>query len=139
MEMDVRMEWIWIAPGLSFVLLGAHFWRAGHPHLTLACGVLLVVMTLRRGWALRLAQVGLALGMLEWAWTGLRFVAQRQALGQPWLRLALILGMVALVTGLSAALLSHPRLRARARAGGRTGSPIDGTSAAVTAGREIPN
>ena len=45
-----------------------------------------------------MAQVVLALGGIEWVRTLLVFVADRRELGQPWTRLAVILGAVALFT-----------------------------------------
>lgn len=67
---------------------------------------------LARPWAARLVPLCLAAGSLEWVRAGFGLVQQRIAQGEPWARLAVILGAVALVTAASAWLLRSPRLRA---------------------------
>ncbi|MCX5865105.1 MAG: hypothetical protein NTW42_08570 [Deltaproteobacteria bacterium] len=86
----------------SMLLLGAHFYRAGH--LLLAGGALLALglLCIRRPLVSRLMQGLLVAGALEWLVTAIRLVTDRQAQGLPWLRLAMILGLVALCTLLSA-------------------------------------
>ncbi len=101
-------------PTLCLAVLGAHFYRSGGIALVAMCALLLVLMlTLRRNWVVRLVQVGLLLGAAEWLWTTLVLVQQRLALGQPWQRLTLILLAVALATALSALVFRHPRLQQR--------------------------
>ena len=86
----------------SMLLLGAHFYRAGH--FLLAGGALLSLglLCIRRPQTIWLMQGLLAAGSVEWLATAIRLVADRQAQGLPWLRLAVILGAVALCTLLSA-------------------------------------
>jgi len=98
---------------LSMLMLGAHFYRAGH--LLLACGALLALglLFIRRPLAVRLMQGLLVAGAVEWLATAGRLVMFRQAEGLPWLRLALILGLVALCTLLSALVFRTNGLRAR--------------------------
>lgn len=86
---------------LGFLLLAAHFYRAGLLPLTVLCVALPLLLFLRRAWVPRLFQVLLVLGALEWLRTLYVFVAMRIAFGEPWTRLALILGAVALFTALS--------------------------------------
>jgi hypothetical protein len=57
-------------------------------------------------------QVGLVAGAVEWLLTLWRLVEMRQAMGQPYARLAAILAAVALFTALSA-LSFRPRARYR--------------------------
>jgi hypothetical protein len=90
---------------LSLLLLGAHFFRAGSVLLAAACTVLLVLLFVRSPWSARVLQAALALGTLEWLRTAWAFAAARAAAGQPYTRLLLILGSVALVTALAAWLL----------------------------------
>ena len=104
-----------LAPALSLVLLGAHFYRAPSWPLVLACAALVLLLAWPRAWAARCVQLALLAGTLEWLWTGLLLVQERMALAQPWVRLALILGVVALLTAASALVFRHPRLRARFR------------------------
>jgi hypothetical protein len=100
-------------PGLAFALLAAHFHRASAWPLALGCVALIVLLALRRRWVAWLAQACLAAGALEWAWTAAVYVQQRIALGQPWVRLAVILGGVALLTAASALVFRTRRLQAR--------------------------
>lgn len=98
---------------LSLLMLGAHFYRAGQWPLALLSVLLLGVLAVPRAWAARTAQIALVLGAAEWVWTTVGFVQQRMAQGAPWTRLALILGAVAAVALLAAALFQTRRLRAR--------------------------
>ncbi|UCH18955.1 MAG: hypothetical protein JSW36_08220 [Burkholderiales bacterium] len=108
------MNLLWLlAPAVSFVLLGAHFFRAGQWPLLLACVVLLPLLLVRRAWVPRLMQACLLAGSLEWAWTAFALAQQRIAFGQPWLRLASILGVVAMFTAASALVFGVRRLRVR--------------------------
>ncbi|HSM14782.1 MAG TPA: hypothetical protein VLA66_12015 [Thermoanaerobaculia bacterium] len=100
---------------LALVLLGAHLSRAGAP-LALALAVpvagigLLFVRGAWAGWAVRIV---LALGALEWLRSLAVHASRRAEAGQPWLRLAVILGAVAALTAL-AAWLHRPRAAAAA-------------------------
>jgi len=98
--------------GLSFLLLAAHFYRAHNLVLAGLAVALLAVLWLRQPWAARLAQAALLLGALEWLRTLLMLVAERSAMGQAYLRLALILGAVAVLTAAAAWLFRLPRVRA---------------------------
>lgn len=102
-----------LAPGLSLLVLGAHFYRAQAWPLMLACGACVLLLAWPRAWAARGVQLVLLAGALEWLWTVFALVQQRMALAQPWARLALILGAVALLTAGAALVFRHPRLRAR--------------------------
>jgi hypothetical protein len=101
------------APGLSLVLLSAHFYRAGSGPLMLACLLLAALLAWPRAWVARLVQVCLLAGAAEWVWTLLGDVQQRIAFGQPWLRLALILAAVTGLTAASALVFRQPGLRQR--------------------------
>jgi len=96
---------------LSLLLLGAHFYRGGLPAVSVACLALPLLLLLRKSWVPRLFQVLLLLGALEWLRTLYGFVAMRIAFGEPWLRLAIILGAVALATGLSGLVFRVRKLR----------------------------
>lgn len=109
----MKSGWLLILPGFALALLGAHFYRAGSWPMLLACLLLIALLAWPRPWAARLVQGGLLAGSIEWAWTAYGFVQQRIALGQPWTRLALILGTVALLTAAAALVFREARLRAR--------------------------
>jgi hypothetical protein len=98
---------------LSLLLLAAHFYRAGQVVVTALCLALPLLLLLRKSWVPRLFQVLLVLGALEWLRALYGFAAMRIAFGEPWTRLALILGAVALFTGLSGLVFRNRKLRAR--------------------------
>jgi len=87
---------------LSLLLLAAHFYRAGIELLAGICLVLPALLFFRERWVPWVIQVALFFGALEWLYSLYRFASLRIALEQPWTRLAIILGSVALFTALSA-------------------------------------
>ncbi len=87
-----------LPPALAFLVLSAHFFRAGNVPLVAVALCFLPLLFVPRAWAARALQAGLALGALEWIRTLAAFAGQRRAAGQPYTRLALILGGVALAT-----------------------------------------
>jgi len=93
----------------SMLLLGAHFYRAGHLLLTSGALLSLGLLCIRKPQATWIIQGLLVAGAAEWLATAVRLITDRQAQGLPWLRLAIILGVVALCT-----LLSTLPLRAKA-------------------------
>jgi hypothetical protein len=96
---------------LSFLLLAAHFYRAGQLALTTACLAAPLLLFLRRRWVPRLFQALLALGALEWLHSLYVFASIRIAFEQPWTRLAAILVTVALLTALSSLVFQTAALR----------------------------
>jgi len=98
---------------LSFLLLGAHFYRAGlFPFAALAL-ILPLLLFIKQKWVVRLSQALLVIGSIEWVRTLLGLVEIRQAMGMPWTRLAVVLGVVALFTGLSALVFQNRSLKER--------------------------
>jgi hypothetical protein len=91
-----------LLPALALLLLGAHFFRAGLVPVAAACVALLAVLFVRGAWAARVLQAVLALGALEWLRTLAVFASTRLAMGQPYGRLLVTLGAVALLTLLAA-------------------------------------
>ncbi len=87
-----------IFPALAFLVLAAHFFRAGNPPVFALALLFLPLLFVRKRWAARTLQAGLALGVVEWIRTLAAFAGQRRAMGLPYTRLAIILGGVALAT-----------------------------------------
>lgn len=108
-----------VLPGLSSVLLAAHFYRAGQLALAVASLALIALLAVPRRWAARAVQIALVLGALEWLRTLAVFAAARLSAGQPYLRLAVILLAVAAFTATSALVFRNARLRVRYNIGGR--------------------
>ena len=96
---------------LSFLLLGAHFFRAGDALLAGLSVALLLLLFLRETWIPKLFQMLLVLGALEWLRALYGFAQMRIASGEPWTRLAVILGSVAVLTGLSGLIFRNRKLR----------------------------
>lgn len=100
---------------LSLLLLGAHFSRQNLGPLIFLPVVLLGLLFLRQPWVANLTRVVLALASLEWLRTAVVLILQRQSLGMPWGRLAVILGAVSLFTLASALVFRSAALRDRYR------------------------
>ena len=98
---------------ISFLLLGAHFYRAGLPALTLLCAAIPFLLLSRKQWIPLFFQVVLVLGALEWLRSLYHLVAMRIAWNEPWTRLAVILVAVAAFTALSGLVFRSKSLRAR--------------------------
>ncbi len=122
------MAWVrLVLPVLACLLLAAHFYRAQQLPLALLSALLPLLLAVPRAWAVRVLQVALVLGAIEWLRTLAAFSAERIAMGQPYLRLTLILLAVAAFTAACALVFGHARLRQHYRLGhggaGERGSP----------------
>jgi hypothetical protein len=96
---------------LSSVLVTAHFLRADNLVLAMISLAALALLLVPARWAARLVQIGLALAALEWVRTLVFLTAVRMSQGEPWIRMVVILGLVALFTGSSILVFRSPRLR----------------------------
>ena len=97
---------------LSLLLLGAHFARYGN---TIVVGLVVASMALLfvpRWWVARIMQLVLVLGALEWLRTMVLLIQGRIALGAPYARLALILGVVVAITVFAGLLFQTRELKA---------------------------
>jgi hypothetical protein len=106
------IAWL-LPPALAALVLAAHFYRAGNLVLAGLAVVLVALLFVPRAWAARTVQVGLAAGALEWLLTLYRLIDARQVTGQPYARLAAILGAVALLSALSTLVFRSADLRRR--------------------------
>ncbi len=100
------MIWRYLLAMVSFWLLAAHFLRAGNVIMTGVCALLPALLLLHRRWSVRVLQVLLYCGTALWLRTAVLIARQRMRLGQPWGRMAVILGAVAIVTLISGLLLN---------------------------------
>ncbi len=96
---------------LSLVVLAAHFSRHDVPILPWVCLALPLLLFIRRQWVARLLQLVLVAGALEWVRTTVVLTARRIDGGEPWVRMAVILVVVTLVTAGSVVLFETERLR----------------------------
>lgn len=104
---------------LSSLLLAAHYLRAGQTLALVAALLVLPLLMVRRPPAARAVQAILLLGAWEWIGTLSALVSERRATGQPWARLAWILGAAAAFTALSPLLFETRRLAQRYGLGAR--------------------
>lgn len=103
--------WRLIAPVLAVLLLGASFFRAGDGLMLVACVLLLGLMAAPRPWAARIVQAALVMGAVRWVLVAWMIGAARAAADAPYLRMALILGAVALFTLLATLVFRSASLR----------------------------
>ncbi len=96
---------------LSLVVLGAHFLRADNEVGVIASLLLVAFLFVRRPWSARLIQLALVLGALEWSRTIVELAQFRAAHGEPFTRMAVILGVVAAVCLVSAPILETRSMR----------------------------
>ncbi len=95
-----------VLPALfALLLFGAHLMREGQMVLLVICLALMGLAFVTRSWAVRTLQAALALATIEWIRTLLLIREVRVEAGAPWLRMSLILGVVAAFTLLAAWLL----------------------------------
>lgn len=97
----------------SFLILSAHFSRAGLPILSVLCLLILFLLFIKRAWVARLIQIVLIIGSIEWIRSLFYYINQRQSIGEPYIRLVIILGLVTLFTGLSALVFRNKALKER--------------------------
>jgi hypothetical protein len=115
-------------PALALLLLAAHFFHARAGLVSAICILLIALLFVPRAWAGRVLQVVLALGAIEWILTAYTLAQVRMQHGDPYVRLVVILGGVALLTAVSATLFQHPAMRARFGFGGaQRAMPPDAT------------
>jgi hypothetical protein len=110
---------LYIVIVLSLLVLGAHFLRDGNSVGVAAALGLQALLFVRAWWVARLVQLALVLGSVEWLWTAYQLAAVRAAHGQPFLRMTVILGVVAAVTLAAALAFQSPTLRKVYRLDGR--------------------
>ena len=100
-------------PVLAFLLLAAHFSRAGFNGLAIACLLVPFLLFYRKRWVAYGTGILLAAGTIVWGVTGYRLTMMRIQLGMPHVRLVLIMGGVALYTLFSAWVILRRKSRER--------------------------
>ncbi len=107
----MKKSLVYVPVVLSLVVLGAHFMRYGNSMGVTGSVLLIALLFVRRPWVARLMQVVLVLGALEWVRTLYELTQVRVGFGQPFLRMTVILGVVAGITFCSALLFQTPVLK----------------------------
>lgn len=96
---------------LSFLLSAAHFFRMGWLVISLVNFALPFFLFVKKSYSARLLQLFLLLISAEWFRTLYLSVSYRLETGLPWIRLAIILSIVALFTIATALLIQHPSMK----------------------------
>jgi hypothetical protein len=102
---------------ISGLLLAAHFLRAQIYPLVILSLAFPALLLFKCVWAVRLVQIILVLGALEWIRILLVLVDERRTAGQPWTRLVIILALVAVFTAGSALVFCCRSLKNRYKLG----------------------
>ena len=105
---------------ISFLLLAAHFSRGDNQPLVALSLLFPLLLLVRKPWVVPIVQVVLVVAGLEWLRRTIELAQQRQAEGDSWTRLAVILGVVAVFTMASALVFRSRALKERY---GRSSSP----------------
>jgi len=97
---------------LSLLVLAAHFLRIGNLPVVLLLLACIALLGVRRPWAAYTVQAILGVGVIVWLLTMSGIAAIRIQNGEPWLRMAAILGAVTVYCVYAVWHFRHPRLRA---------------------------
>lgn len=98
---------------LSGIMITAHFVRSQQWLPVVISLAVMGLLLVRKRWIIYLVQAGLGLAAVEWLGTLIQLVRFRQSMGMEWIRLAVIIGGVALFTLLSVLVFRSPVLRRR--------------------------
>ena len=95
----------------SLLALCGHVYRNLGLFFVLPLLGLFPLLLLPYGWVARLWQMALVFESFEWVRTALALAIERDARGEPWLRMTIILGVVTLFTLAAAVMFESDRLR----------------------------
>ncbi len=101
---------IFILPIISSVLLAAHFSRIDMNWLVPFVLLFPLILFIKRKWIIRIYQFYLICGGIIWIERLLYLRRLRIAVGESWTVMAIILGVVALITLLSALMLQNKKV-----------------------------
>ncbi len=104
-----KITYILIA--LNSITLAAHFSRTGLDFLGGLVLLIPFIMLYKRNISIQIVQVLMVFAGAEWIRTTVHFVSQRMDSGEPWLRLAIILGIVVVAAFGSAFLLNRGQFK----------------------------
>lgn len=91
---------------VAALLLGAHFLRVGNLGLMAVSVLVPFLLLIKRRWSLIVVQLLAYVGTVIWIQTTIMIVQERLARGMPWVRVVIILGVVALFTAWAGWLLN---------------------------------
>lgn len=97
-------------PIFSSILLAAHFSRIQQDWMALLALIFPFILLIKRKWIIRIYQIYLVFGGIIWIERLIFLRGVRISEERPWIRLVIILGVVVLITLLSAFLLQNRKL-----------------------------
>ncbi|MEE1675569.1 hypothetical protein SNR37_000895 [Agarivorans aestuarii] len=109
--MQSSIRWFLAPCCICFMLSAAHFYHAYQQIYVALCIMGLFSILIRHPICLRLNQCAMLLLTAEWINTIAEIYVVRSAYDQPWLRMAFILGLVALLHLATALLFQHYKVR----------------------------
>jgi hypothetical protein len=113
-QRSIGMNFLRLIPVfISFLLLGAHFLRAGNIAVVVILLAFVFLLFVKKYWVPWVIQLILLLGSLEWVRTLVSVAQVRIGADMPWTRMAVILGAVALFTAFSCLVFRSKALRER--------------------------
>ncbi len=98
-------------PVIACLLMTAHFSRVSNDVLAATCLLLPFILLSKREWVMRVFQLLLVFGGMIWIERAVFLLRLRQQNQMPWIRLVVILGVVALFTILSALVFKNKKIR----------------------------
>ena len=98
---------------ISLLLISAHFLRTGLYIVVAILIALPFILLIKKIWVARTIQIILILATLEWIRTIFISIEERQVHSEPWIRMAIILGSVALFTACSSLVFLFRSLKTR--------------------------
>lgn len=98
---------------LSFLILGAHFYRLSLNSLVLLSIVFPFLLLIKKAWIPKLFQATLILAALEWLRSLYVYIQAYEDIGKSWTILLMIIGGVTLFTLFSALVFKNKAIRKR--------------------------
>ncbi|MBI5010381.1 MAG: hypothetical protein HZB98_12195 [Bacteroidia bacterium] len=95
---------------ISFLLLAAHFSRADQTILVIITLIFPFLLLIKKRFIIRIVQFVLLLAGTEWIRAMLDYIEVRKSIGDEWVRLAIILSVVAIFTAASGLFLQHRKI-----------------------------
>ena len=102
-----------LPPIISLLLLSAHFSKLNMMLLSFIFIGLPFLLFIKKKWSARIIYILLIIGSLEWIRTIFHYVNQRQSVGEPYFRLIIIIGVVAIFTAFSTLVFRNSKLKER--------------------------
>lgn len=97
----------------TWLLLAAHFSRADNTLLMILSLMAPLLLLIKRGWSLRILQGFTFAGAIVWIYTTWKLAEARISSGDDWIRMAVILTVVALITIAASILIGSGKARKR--------------------------